>query len=389
MADWSPGQAELYFANRDEHNYNASIISLIGATGNGGPDEEGATFDGVRPFIANDITQFNPIYWDRIASYLDAACRHGNTLFLYPIDGWNYNSPEFEKVTTSQAETYGRLVAERLSEFPNIVWMTGGDYFGNADSRLDAVIRGIRQVNANQPFSIQLTHGGFSAQSEFWAPKIDWNFVYTYYPTYANVLAAYRQTLTDRTIPALFGEGNYEGEDNLGGLPTTDETLRRQVIWALTSGSPGEFAGSRDWLFAPGWERRLDTTSVTQIQEIRTYFEHNPWWQLVPDDQDPLVTAGRGTPASQHDPIDVLDSSYVTAARSTDGTFAVVYIPTARTITVDLSKLKKPYAATWIDPSAAGQQSLPALIDEAGNVTTPGTNSAGNEDWLLSVTSTG
>lgn len=385
MVDWSPGQAELYFENRNQHNYNASIMSLIGATGNGGPDEQGATFDGIRPFINNDITQFNPRYWDRVASYLDAACRHGNTIFLYPIDGWNYNSPEFKDVSTDQAQRYGELVAQRFAEYPNIVWMTGGDYFGDADPRLDAVIQGIRQTNDHRPFSIQLTHGGFSAQNDFWAPKIDWNFVYTYYPTYANVLAAYRQTRTDRTIPALFGEGNYEGEDNLGGPPTTDETLRRQVIWALTSGSPGEFAGSRDWLFAPGWESRLDTTSVSQIQGIRTWFQQHPWWQLVPDDQDPLITAGRGTQASQYDPIDVLDSDYATAARTPDGKFAVAYVPTARTITIDTAKLVAPFSATWVDPTAADDHSVPAVVDGAGEVTTPGSNSAGGEDWLLSI----
>ena len=34
------------------------------------------------------------------------------------------------------------------------------------------------------------------------------------------------------------GEANYEGENNqTETLPTTDETLRRQVLWALTSGA--------------------------------------------------------------------------------------------------------------------------------------------------------
>lgn len=31
-----------------------------------------------------------------------------------------------------------------------------------------------------------------------------------------------------------------------GGLPTTDETLRRQQLWTLTSGSPGEILGAQD-----------------------------------------------------------------------------------------------------------------------------------------------
>lgn len=360
-------------------------MSLIGAPGNGGPNDDGSTFDGLRPFIDNDITRFNPRYWDRVEYFLDAACRHGNTIFLYPIDGWNFQAPEFGSASEESAQTYGRMVAERLADFPNIVWMTGGDYSGNADLLLSAVIQGIREAGDERPFSIQLTHGGFSAQNEYWAPKIDWNFVYTYYPTYAMVLAAYRQNFTTRAIPAMFAEGNYEGENNTGGPPTTDETLRRQVAWALTSGSPGEFAGSQDWQFRAGWENRLDTDAVTQIQSIRSFFQQHSWWALVPDDQDPLVTAGRGTRSSQDDPVDVLDSDYVTAARTDDGRFAVIYVPTARTITVDTAKLPNQYVATWVDPASADQRSLPAVIDGAGNITTPGNNSAGSEDWLLSI----
>jgi hypothetical protein len=46
------------------------------------------------------------------------------------------------------------------------------------------------------------------------------------------------------------GEANYEGENNQPEtLPTTDQTLRRQVLWALTSGAAGELVGSHDWAF--------------------------------------------------------------------------------------------------------------------------------------------
>ena len=54
------------------------------------------------------------------------------------------------------------------------------------------------------------------------------------------------------------GEANYEGENNQPETPpTTDETLRRQVLWSLTSGAAGEFVGSDDWEFHDGWEERL------------------------------------------------------------------------------------------------------------------------------------
>jgi hypothetical protein len=252
------------------------------------------------------------------------------------------------------------------------------------DRQFDAVLAGIRDTGDSRPFSIQLYDNSYSSQSVYWRDKIDWNFVYSYFPTYVQMLSAYRQNEV-ATMPTILGESNYSDEDNLGGTPTTNETLRRQICWALTSGGAGEFSGSRDWLFAPGWEDRLDLPAVTQARGIRDFFESIKWWALVPDDKDPVVLSGRGTSATDTDRIDMLDNDYVTAARTPDGTQAVVYVPTAREIRLDMSKLSSAAQANWIDPSAASTPAIPATIAADGTVSTPGTNQDGDQDWLLSI----
>jgi len=399
MTDWSPGQAELYFENRQAHGSNASIISLIGSIDNGGPSDTGATFDGIQPFLNGDITEWNEDYWKRVDQIVSIACQHGNSLFLYPIDGWTYKKGAFAAATDDQAKQYGKMVAERLSEYPNVVWMTGGDYGPDMDSSatgspndhlFDSVIQGIRDAGtaaSGRPFSIQLYDGSFSSQSPFWASRVDWNFVYSYSPTYAETLQAYRDESAGSPKPAIMGEANYEGENNTGGPDTTDETLRRQVLWALTSGSAGDFFGSSDWRFNPQWESRLDTPAVAQIQAIRNLIEKQRWWELEPDDQDPLVVAGRGDRIGTDVRTDVLDNDYVTASRTHDGSLALVYVPTARTIRIDTAKLLSPYTAVWVDPADAGGETVPASIDAQGSTTTPGDNSGGTSDWLLLITS--
>lgn len=84
----SAAQAESWFANRQRHGYNAAIISLVGATANGGPSDDGATFDGLRPFVNGDILNWNDAYWRRAHDYVEIAAEHGFTVLLYPIDGW-------------------------------------------------------------------------------------------------------------------------------------------------------------------------------------------------------------------------------------------------------------------------------------------------------------
>ena len=62
MTDLSPRQARHYLDNRKKYGVNALIVSLVGAEANGGPSDDGATFDGIRPFVRNDITRPNKNY---------------------------------------------------------------------------------------------------------------------------------------------------------------------------------------------------------------------------------------------------------------------------------------------------------------------------------------
>jgi len=184
--------------------------------------------------------------------------------------------------------------------------------------------------------------------------------------------------------PAVLGEANYEGENNQPETPpTTDETLRRQVLWALTSGAAGEFVGSDDWDFHDEWEQRLSTRSLTQITRLRTLFSTLAWWQLVPDTASELVTAGRGTELTTDEAKDVLENDYVTAAKTPDGRLAVIYLPSQRTISVNPSAMAAGTQAAWIDPTSGARRPIPM----SSTFTTPGANAEGDNDWLLVLTS--
>ncbi len=389
MTRLSPAQARTWFADRQQRGFNAAIVSLIGAAANGAPDDSGRTYDGLLPFVDGDILSWSDAYWNRIHDYLRLAADHGITAFLYPIDGWTIGK-SFVPISIDQCRSYGAKVADRLRDLPNIVWMSGGDYSpqaqdpaqgGDVDRCIDAMVGGIRDTGDIRPFSIQLApEKSNSTDNPYWATRVEWNFVYTYHPTYKAVLDAYRH---QPSIPALMSESNYEGENNTGGPPTTDETLRRQVLWALTSGSAGEFMGSQDWRFKDGWEQRLDTPAVAQIGRLRALFQELPWWQMVPDVDESFVTAGRGTKLTTDEPMDVLDNDYVTAARTPDGRTAVVYVPTQLTISVDHAKLAADTAAVWVDPASGARRSV-ALT---GEFTSPGRNAGGDGDWLLLFTS--
>jgi hypothetical protein len=389
MTDLSPAQAELYFRNRGEQGFNAAIVSLVGGEGNGGPSDNGGTFDGLIPFVDGDVTAWQEPYWERMTRYLELAATNGITVFLYPIDGWTIGNA-FYPTTIEQCHRYGGMVAERFRDLPNIVWMSGGDYFpkaedpasgGDVDHCIDASMRGIRAAGDNRPFSIQLGYPrSISTDNPYWADRVTWNFVYSYRPTYVAVLQAYAR---NPEIPALFGEGNYERENNDVDTPdTTNQTLRRQMLWALTSGAAGAFYGSDDWEFPRGWEQRLDTEAVAQLGRMHNQFRQLPWWSLVPDTARPWITGSRGTALTDDTGKDVLDNDYVTAARSVDGRLAAAYFPSAHTVSVDRAALAAGAKAVWIDPASWTSRMVP-ITD---TFTTPGVNADGDEDWLLMIT---
>jgi hypothetical protein len=383
----SPQQAQLWFADRQTQGFNAAIISLIGAKANGAPSDDGATFDGLLPFVDGDVLQWQEPYWERVTTYLRMAADHGITVILYPIDAWTIGH-SFVPKSIEQCHQYGSKVAQRFRDLPNIMWMSGGDYSSadpargsDVDHCIDAMLRGIREAGDGRPFSMQFDPPSISTENPYWAQRVDWNFVYTYYPTYKATLDAYGH---QPAKPALLGEANYEYENNQPETPpTTDETLRRQVLWALTSGAAGEFVGSNDWDFHDEWEQRLSTRSLSQITQLRTLFSTFAWWQLVPDTGSELVTAGRGTGMTTDEAKDVLENDYVTAARTPDGRLAVIYLPNQRTISVNASAMAAGTQAAWIDPTSGRRDPVPM----SSTFTTPGANAEGDHDWLLVLTS--
>ncbi len=387
----SASEVDTYLANRLTYGVNTLLLSMIGSTGNGGPNDNGATYDGVLPFTGGDPTVFNSTYWARMDSYIGKCRDAGITLMIYPIDGWTtLNGCLFDtdNVTTTQAQAYGNALATRYLSYPNIIWSFGGDYFETTpiNDLMGACLVGIRAAGDTRPVTIQLGYEtSESDNSAYWEPKVDWDFIYQYRVTYKGIKDGYDHSwsLGAATKPALFAEGAYEGSTD-PNHPGTDLVIRRQAAWALTSGSPGDFSGQEGvWNFFSDWEDRLDTTAADQLKAIRDAVDGVAWWTLVPDDANALVTAGRGTRITTDSATYPTGNTYVTAARAADGTLAVVYLPNATSaITVSMAQIGSSPTATWVDPcnGATSSETVGSSYSHAG------ANSSGGTDWLLILT---
>jgi hypothetical protein len=129
------------------------------------------------------------------------------------------------------------------------------------------------------------------------------------------------------------------------------------------------------------------TTMMPQPTEITQFIFGQPlrWYDLVPDQIHTVVTDGYGTPA----PLgagSVATDTYATAARAPDGRVVIVYVPSIRPITMDMSKLSGPTAARWYDPSIGEYIKVggsPFSNTGSRQFTPPGKNHDGDGDWVL------
>src|SRR5262249_4790055 len=77
---------------------------------------------------------------------------------------------------------------------------------------------------------------------------------------------------------------------------------------------------------------------------------------------------------------------YLTAARTPDGATVLAYLPTVRTVTVDMTKLGASVNASWYDPTIGTYSTIsgsPFAHTGSRNFTPPGGHRDGSGDWVL------
>ena len=243
--------------------------------------------------------------------------------------------------------------------------MIGGDR--NPDSAredVDAVALGIKEVDKRHLMTAHC-HPENSAIDQYgndgW---LDLDDTYTYGIVHEKLLTDFNRK---PPMPFVLVESTYEGEHNASALQ-----IRRQAYWAILCGATGQFMGNRPiWLFDPGWKAAMDSTGTQDMVWLGTLFASRPWYELVPDQDHNVVTDGLG---------EFRGLDYLAAARTQDGGTVVAYLPSARTFTVDMTKISgKTAKAWWFNPRSG-------KADAAGSFPTTDTRKftpSAEGDWVL------
>jgi Protein of unknown function (DUF4038)/Putative collagen-binding domain of a collagenase len=359
-------EAEVYLEARRRQGFNSIIVNLIEHKFRGPVNRYGEG-----PFTTpGDFSTPNEKYFQHADWVIRKAGEKGIQVILAPIylgyigtdEGWINelvaNGPE-------KARNWGRYVGKRYHDFDNIIWMIGGDR--NPDSareEVDAVALGIKEVDKRHVMTAHC-HPENSAIDQYrndgW---LDLNDTYTYGIVHQKLLADFNRK---PPMPFILMESTYEGEHNASAVQ-----IRRQAYWAILCGATGQVMGNRPiWLFDPGWEAALNSSGAQDMARLGALFASRPWYELVPDQEHKVVVDGLG---------EFLGLDYLSAARTRDGGTVIAYLPTARTFTVDMTKISgKSATAWWFNPRSGKADSAGSFPSGSAKQFTP----PGEGDWVL------
>ncbi|MBC8052424.1 MAG: DUF4038 domain-containing protein [Sphingobacteriaceae bacterium] len=352
-------------------------------------------FYGEAPFAAQgDLSSPNNAWWARVDAFVSKAAARGLLVNIVPI--WlGYNGAQWfiplPNNSLTVCRNFGRFLGTRYGDDANVMFTIGGDLDPwDRLSRLNEIALGILD---NAPGKIVSAHTGENKVAITEYPSATWlnlNAVYTYFPGWGTNRHVYVYSKDAYSLapvkPFIMIESGYEGASSKVSV----FTVRRQAYWAILSGATGSnYGNSNVWPFNSNWRTAMDDPGAHDMKHFYDVFTSRPWYNLVPDFNHTVVTAGYGT---FYTGTTAGGDDYVTAARTADGKLVMAYVPNTgtgtRTLTVNMTTLTtSSVVAKWYNPTNGNTTTIGNFSNTNASqiFTTPGNNAESNNDWLLII----
>jgi hypothetical protein len=373
-------EAEQYLDDRAEKGFNLVLANLLESSFASDPP---ANADGELPFVDEPFASPpNPAYWEHVDAVVAAARQRGIVLLLCPAylgfegddEGW---ADDMVAATNNDLRRYGQFLAARYRGFDNIMWLLGHDRVPDREEkqRLEALAA---QLPAAQLVGLSAAAAAGPLGSPPWQPTTiepDFETVYSYADDPLDTGAAWLQ---EPTRPVVYLEGRYEQERDAG---EGDPQLRRQLYGPLLAGASAVVFGNNPiwnfeanplWPYEGTWQTNLDSLGSQHTARFAALVDSESWWRLTPDLDDEVVVDGVGE-----------GSERASVRRGEDR--ALVYVPTARTMTLDLTGLRGDWVQLErVDPTTGEVVDRQVQLSTAPiEIEIADSNAAGDEDWLL------
>lgn len=327
----------------------------------------------------------NDDYWRVVDHAVSESQRLGITTVVSPAY-WGCCSDGVQTVlaeaTDSDVYAYGLAIGTRYKDYPNIMWLAGHDLYPpeTMKSRYSALQRGIHAAG-DLHLWIPGGHHNSTGTTDWSGADMEWDvesvFDYTFQP-----IRAVEDGYVASTLPVIHLEGSYENErtgDRSGA--TSSWELRYQAWGAFVGGAAGHIYGNDPmWDFntfstESEWTAHVEDPGAISMTHLAQLMAACDWGGTEPDMTGSFLTGGGGL------------GGWDRAGARFGGSLALVYLPTPRVATLDLTALTgTTFRITRIDPSSGATSLLASRVSGADVVVdSQGLNSAGDSDWALLI----
>jgi len=260
----------------------------------------------VTPLLNDNPETPDEAWFEWVDEVLKMAEKQGLYIALVPTWGdkvdkkWG-TGPEI--FNAENAYLYGKYLGNRYKDYPNIIWMNGGDRSADGKSFeiWDALARGIKSEDQNH---LMTFHPQGERSSSEWFHTSDWcdfnicqtSHAQTDYAIYERLLVKDYQLTPVK--PCLDAEPRYE-DIPIGFKPENgwfdDADVRQSLYWSLFSGGFGYTYGCNSiWQFYEeghkpmcdarrNWKDAIDLPGSYAIQYARSLLESFDYLSRVPD----------------------------------------------------------------------------------------------------------
>ncbi len=357
-------------------------------------------------------------YWDHMDYIIETAAEKGIYIGMVCIWGGLVKQGRMDE---EQAVAYGTFLAERYKDNPNIVWIIGGDIYGDVKPEVWETLA--RTIKAHDPNHLMTFHPFGRHISAIWFHQADWldfNMFQSGHRCYGQSMAK-KSPLRPELLPDSTEEDNWryvelartyeprkpvvDGEPSYEGIPYglhdydlpfwQDYDVRRYAYWSVFAGSFGHTYGNSAIMqmhdgrkmgaygCLKPWQEALEDPGFRQMQYLKKLMlafsnpqfsadpQSQPYFDRCPDQS--LIVSEIGE-----------RYNYVSACRGKD--YLLVYDYAGVDFSVDLTKISgKSKNAWWFSPTDGSVRYI-GSFQNASSVPFSYTSQSAHDDRVLIVT---
>jgi hypothetical protein len=339
-------------------------------------------------------------FWDHVDYVVETAAQKG--IYIAMVATWGSNVRRRRSPFTEEtARAYGKWLAERYRDKPNIVWINGGDTKGNQNTEIWRALG--TTLHEEDPNHLMTFHPFGRTQSSTWFHNDDW----LDFNMFQSGHRRYDQIDPNDDISTWKGEDNWkyvledyakmppkptiDGEPSYENIPQglhdpkepfwQDKDARRYAYWSVFAGSFGHTYGNGAVMsmrkpdsrrFGYGvrsyWYEAINDPGAGQMQYLKTLILSRPFFERV---YDPSIIIDNG-------------EKYDFVSATHGKSYAFIYTYTGREFKTALGKISgEKINAHWYNPRNGKSQFLDNFENKGTrNFDPPGEKSEGN-DWVL------